>query len=99
MASGESHYFLGLRYRLRVHETTEPTRITLLGKASMNLFVRLGTPVESREQVLHDFYRAEMKCLVSELLEKWQPKLGIEARLGYQADEDQRGTWIIPVKT
>ena len=38
------------------------------------------TTVERREQVLHDFYRAELKRLVPELLEKWQPRLGVEAR-------------------
>jgi hypothetical protein len=80
MVSGESHYFLGRRYRLRVHETTGALRITLRGKATLDLFVRPEATTERREQVLHDFYRAELKRLVPELLEKWQPKLGIEAR-------------------
>ncbi|MBS7690745.1 M48 family metallopeptidase [Pseudomonas lalucatii] len=80
MVSGESHYFLGRRYRLRVHQTTGALRIALRGKASMDLFVRPDTTVERREQVLQDFYRAELKRLVPELLEKWQPKLGVEAR-------------------
>ncbi|AOE86307.1 M48 family metallopeptidase [Pseudomonas sp. TCU-HL1] len=80
MVSGESHYFLGRRYRLRVHETTGALRIALRGTATMDLFVRPDTTVERREQVLHDFYRAELKRLVPELLEKWQPKLGVEAR-------------------
>ncbi len=80
MVSGESHYFLGRRYRLRVHETTGTLRISLRGKATMDLFVRPDTTTERREQVLQDFYRAELKRLVPELLEKWQPKLGVEAR-------------------
>lgn len=79
MVSGESHYFLGRRYRLRVYETTGALRIALRGNATMDLFVRPNTTVERREQVLHDFYRAELKRLVPELLEKWQPKLGVEA--------------------
>ncbi|HBN8568331.1 metal-dependent hydrolase [Pseudomonas aeruginosa] len=81
MVSGESHYFLGRRYRLRVHETTGALRIALRGTATMDLFVRPDTTVERREQVLHDFYRAELKRLVPELLEKWQPKLGVEVRV------------------
>jgi predicted metal-dependent hydrolase len=80
MVSGESHYFLGRRYRLRVHETTGALRIALCGKSTMDLFVRPDTTVERREQVLHDFYRAELKRLLPMLLEKWQPKLGVEAR-------------------
>ncbi|GAD64431.1 M48 family metallopeptidase [Aquipseudomonas alcaligenes] len=81
MVSGESHYFFGQRYRLRVHESSGAAlHIALRGKACMDLFVRPETTVERREQVLQDFYRAELKRLVPELLEKWQPKLGVEVR-------------------
>lgn len=80
MVSGESHYFLGRRYRLRVHETAGAMRISLRGKACMDLYVRSDATAERREQVLHDFYRAELKRLVPELLEKWQTKLGVEVR-------------------
>lgn len=81
MVSGESHYFLGQRYRLRVHESGGTAlHIALRGKACMDLFVRPETTVERREQVLQDFYRAELKRLVPVLLEKWQPKLGVEVR-------------------
>ncbi|WAG79135.1 M48 family metallopeptidase [Metapseudomonas furukawaii] len=81
MVSGESHYFLGQRYRLRVHESNGTAlHVALRGKTSMDLFVRPETTTERREQVLQDFYRAELKRLVPELLERWQPKLGVEVR-------------------
>ena len=80
MVSGESHYFLGQRYRLRVHETTGALRIALRGKATMDLFARPNTSTERRTKVLHDFYRAELRRLLPELLEKWQAKLGVEVR-------------------
>ena len=80
MVSGESHYFLGQRYRLRVDETTGALRIALRGKATMDLFARPNTSTERRTKVLHDFYRAELRRLLPELLEKWQAKLGGEGR-------------------
>ena len=80
LVSGESHYFLGRRYRLRVHETTGALRIALRGTATMDMFVRTDTTIERRKQMLQEFYRAELKRLMPEMLEKWQPKLGVEAR-------------------
>lgn len=99
MVSGESHYFLGRRYRLRVHETTGALRIALRGKATMDMFVRTDTTVERREQVLQDFYRTELKRLMPELLEKWQPKLGVHAHAwGIKRMKTKWGTCSIEAK-
>src|SRR5665811_251985 len=46
MVNGESHYFLGKRYRLRVHEVDAPARVAVRGIASLDLFVRPGTSGE-----------------------------------------------------
>jgi len=73
MVSGESHYFLGQRYRLRVVEHDGPARIALRGKASIDLFVRRDTTAEKREAVLHCWYREQLNALIPPLLEKWQP--------------------------
>lgn len=77
MVSGESHYFLGQRYRLRVIEEYGAPRLTLRGKTFMLLTVRPNTTPEEKQKILHAFYRSEMKKLVPELLEKWQPVLGV----------------------
>lgn len=79
MVSGESHYFMGQRYRLRVVEGSIPMRVVLRGKAALDLFVRPETNTERREELLQAFYRAEMKKLIPTLLDKWQPILGVEA--------------------
>src|SRR6202166_3710566 len=39
MVNGESHYFLGQRYRLRVHERNGPAKVAVRGIASLDLFV------------------------------------------------------------
>lgn len=78
MVSGESHYFLGQRYRLRVHEHDAPARVALRGIASLDLFVRPGTDTEQREAVLLRWYREQLKRLIPPLLERWQPILGVQ---------------------
>lgn len=90
MVSDASHYFLGQRYRLRVIEEGGSHRLPLRGKASMLLTVRSDTTPEKKQEIHHTLCRAELKKLVSELLDKWQPILGgYGQRLGYQAHEDQ----------
>ncbi len=78
MVNGESHYFQGRRYRLRVHEQNGPTQVVLRDVASLDLFVRPGSSAEQKEAVLLAWYRNQLKLLIPPLLEKWQPVLGVE---------------------
>jgi predicted metal-dependent hydrolase len=78
MVNGESHYFLGQRYRLRVHEQHAPARVAIRGIASLDLFVRPGTNAEQREAVLLRWHRVQLKTLIRSLLEKWQPIIGVQ---------------------
>lgn len=77
MVNGESHYFLGRRYRLRVHEQDGPGRVALRGIATLDLFVRAGSSAAQREAVLLRWYREQLNTLIPRLLEKWQPELGV----------------------
>lgn len=79
MVNGESHYFLGQRYRLRVHEHAGPPKITLRGIATMDLFVRPGASQAQREDILLKWYRQQLKALLPPLLEKWQAVIGVQA--------------------
>lgn len=78
MVNGESHYFMGRRYRLRVHQQEGPARVAIRGIASLDLFVRPGSSAEQRHKVLQHWYRQQLKALIPPLLEKWQPVLGVE---------------------
>ncbi len=78
MINGESHYFLGQRYRLRVHEHDAPAFVAVRGIASLDLFVRPGTSAEQREAILLRWHREQLKALIPPLLEKWQPILGVQ---------------------
>jgi predicted metal-dependent hydrolase len=78
MVNGESHYFLGQRYRLRVHEHDGPARVAVRGVASLDLFIRPGCSADQREAVLLRWHREQLKTLIPPVLEKWQPILGVE---------------------
>jgi predicted metal-dependent hydrolase len=78
MIGGESHYFLGRRYRLNVMERNGPNRITLDGPSELTMQVRPNTDRDKRVQLLNDWYRRRMKELVPDLIAKWQPIVGVQ---------------------
>ena len=78
MINGESHYFLGQRYRLNVIEHRGACKVILLNKAAIDLYVQPGASAEMREKVLHRWYREQLKSLSPPLLEKWQQALGVQ---------------------
>ena len=78
MVNGESHYFLGKRYRLRVHAVDAPARVAVRGIASLDLFVRPGATVQKREEVLAQCYRLQLKERIAPLLDKWQRLLRVQ---------------------
>ena len=78
MVSGESHYFLGQRYRLRVVKYDGPANVVARNKSVIELHVRLESSAEHRELVLQRWYRQQLKDLIPPLLQKWQPVLGVQ---------------------
>ncbi len=78
LVSGESHYFLGHRYRLRVLNHDGVPRVVWHGKYAIELQVRPGTTVERRRQVLQDWYRQQLREIIPPLVKKWQAVLGIQ---------------------
>jgi predicted metal-dependent hydrolase len=78
MVSGESHYFLGRRYRLNVTERNGPNRISLNGTSELTMQLRPSTDREKRQQLLNDWYRQHMKEMLPHLIAKWQPIIGVQ---------------------
>ncbi|NMV42060.1 M48 family metallopeptidase [Ralstonia insidiosa] len=78
MVSGESHYFQGRRYRLRVVVHDGSASVVLRNRSSMELRVRSGMDAEQRLNILERWYREQLRAMVPALLEKWQPLLGVD---------------------
>jgi predicted metal-dependent hydrolase len=79
MVSGESHYFLGRRYRLCVTEANGPSQVVPRNNTTLELRVRPGTTADQRECVLRRWYRERLRQRVPPLLAKWEALLGVKA--------------------
>jgi predicted metal-dependent hydrolase len=79
MVTGESHYFLGRRYRLRVLEQDAPSRVFIRNRSHIELHVRSTYDREARERVLSDWYRQRLKQLIPPLLQTWERTLNLQS--------------------
>jgi predicted metal-dependent hydrolase len=77
MVNGESHYFLGHRYRLQVIENKGSNRVEPRNKSYLDLYVKPNTDIEGRQLVLQEWYRKQLRLLIPSLVEKWEPILGV----------------------
>lgn len=77
--SGESHYFQGKRYMLEVVERKGSNKVEQKGIKNIVLLVRPNTSTEEKATILKEWYRAEMKKQIPELLAKWENIIGVKA--------------------
>lgn len=78
MVSGESHYFLGHRYRLQVIPAAGHSKIILPNRSFMELYVSPDSSAEYRRQILARWYRTQLKGLLNPIVDKWQHLLQVE---------------------
>lgn len=79
MVNGETHYFVGRRYRLRVVEQNCSQSVEPKRNSTLIISVRPGSDVEKRRSVLQGWYRQQLKALIPDMLDKWQKALGVKA--------------------
>ena len=77
MVNGESHYFLGQRYRFYVVADAGVAKV-VLNKAHIELHAPSRLDAGERERVLQRWYREQLKARVPPLLEKWQSIIGVQ---------------------
>src|SRR5438876_2324778 len=64
MVSGESHYFFGRRYRLRVVPQDSRNKVVLRNRSTMEMYVQPETTAEQRQQMLRQWYRQQLKEII-----------------------------------
>ncbi|MFD2520374.1 M48 family metallopeptidase [Emticicia soli] len=73
----ESHYFQGKRYLLRITEQDTPPKVVVKTKTYIDLYVRPNSTTEQRQDIINEWYRAELKKLIQPIIEKWQNRIGV----------------------
>jgi predicted metal-dependent hydrolase len=79
MVSGESHWFLGRRYRLSVVETPRPWGVRVLRASVLELRCPHGSDAAKRAVILDQWYRTELVRTLSPLVATWSGVLGVTA--------------------
>ena len=69
--SGESHYFLGQRYRLQLVEGARAGQVRVRNSRTLELHVRRGGDLAAREGVFNRWQRAELQSRLGPIVEKW----------------------------
>ncbi len=75
--NGESHFFRGQRYLLKLEKGT-PSRIELSGK-KMKMVVSYKSTKTSKERLLRNFYREQLNQVLPELITKWEKVIGVKS--------------------
>lgn len=73
----ESHYFLGKRYLLRVKQKEAKPTVTLKYD-KIQLQVRPETDIAQKQTLLQEWYRAELKKLLPNMIAKWEKKMDLQ---------------------
>lgn len=97
--SGESHYFLGARYRLNLIEQVGPNRVEVRNRQFIDLYMRPGSTVEQRGRVMSAWYRAYLRITIPLLIAKWEKALGVQvAEWGIKQMKTRWGTCNIQAR-
>ena len=75
--SRESHYYLGQRYLMKVVEHNAASKVVLKHN-SIELYVRKGATIAQKEDVLHGWYRQQLRELIPQYVAKFEKKMNVK---------------------
>ncbi len=74
----ESHYFQGHRYLLNIIESEIPPKVVIKDKTRIDLYLRPDTSVKKRHEIFTEWYRAELKKQIPQIIKKWEKRLKVK---------------------
>jgi hypothetical protein len=77
--SGETHYYLGQNYKLKVIKRDKKGgRVEVKPPSDMILQVPAGCASKKREEIMQTWYRNELREILEPLIQKWEKKLNVD---------------------
>ena len=76
--SGETHYFLGKKYRLSV--VTGKGEVTKKGRITLELSCPEKSNTVKREEIMQKWYREQLHEYLVPIIEKWENKVGVKLK-------------------
>ena len=76
--TGESHYFKGKKYLLKIVEQKAKPKV-ILKHSRIELYVRPNATTEKKKQILNKWHRSELKKIIPPIIEKWENKIGVKS--------------------
>lgn len=77
--SGESHYFQGKRYLLKIVEYKGSHKVEIKGTKNIVLCIKPNTSTETKGKLLKEWHREQMKIQVPEIITKWEKIIGVQS--------------------
>ncbi|MFZ4621873.1 MAG: M48 family metallopeptidase [Bacteroidota bacterium] len=77
--SGESHFFLGKRYLLKVVEEEAPAKV-IHKHDTLELYIRPKTNKAKRAAILDEWYRIRLKELIPTMIAEHEPRMKVQVK-------------------
>lgn len=74
MVDGETHYFLGQRYRMRVINRPGPALISIPNKSTIVLTCASGATLTAKRNALDSWYRQRLSEVIPPVLDEWMER-------------------------
>lgn len=89
--TGESHYFDGKRYLLKVIERYGKHELKIKNKTYIELYVSPKATIAAKEKVFNEWYRDHLKEIVPEIIKIWEEKTSLNC--GHWDIKKMRTKW------
>lgn len=90
--SGEEHYFLGKKFKLELLQNSASNKV-VLQEDVIQLYVKKLSNFSQRQKLIDNFYRAELKKIIPQLITNYEQKMNIRvAEFGIRKMKTRWGT-------